>query len=262
VIELERRDGRPLRIGHRGAGALAPENTIRSFRSAVEAGVDLVELDVIRLHGGELVVGHSDDLFELSHGKTRGRAGRRGVAELRGLCPDLPTVDEALEFFAAEATDVGVHIDLKSARAAELVASALRRQGLLGRTLVSSYHAGALRRLRRLEPGLRTGVSFPRDRAGFGERPVFAPAVTVGLRTLRALAPSLVGLLLARSHASALALHHDLVTQVVVARAHARGVPVVAWTVDLQEDLARVDRAGVDAVVTNDPSIFVSTLPS
>ena len=49
VIRLERRDGRPLRIGHRGAAALAPENTLRSFRAAVEAGVDLIEFDVIAL---------------------------------------------------------------------------------------------------------------------------------------------------------------------------------------------------------------------
>jgi len=45
-----------------------------------------------------------------------------------------------------------------------------------------------------------------------------------------------------------------------VKRAHARGAPVVVWTVDTPEELSRVDRAGVDAVVTNDPSIFVSTL--
>ena len=76
VIALDRRDGRPLRIGHRGAAALAPENTLRSFRAAVEAGVDLVEFDVIRLRGGELVVGHSHDLLELSHGRVR-RHGRR-----------------------------------------------------------------------------------------------------------------------------------------------------------------------------------------
>jgi glycerophosphoryl diester phosphodiesterase len=260
VIRLERRDGKPLRIGHRGAAALAPENTIRSFRAAVEAGVHVVEFDVIRLRSGELVVGHSGDLRELSHGATRGRAGTRALAELRELCPELPTVDESLAFFADEAPHIGLHIDLKSQRAAEAVARAVRRHALLGRTLVSTSHTSALRRLQRLEPGLRTGVSFPRDRARVGERAVFAPAVKGGLRTLRSLAPSLVGYLLARSRATALALHHELVTPAVVTRAHARGVSVVAWTVDLPEDLARVDSAGVDAVVTNDPSIFVSTL--
>jgi glycerophosphoryl diester phosphodiesterase len=262
VIQLERRDGKPLRIGHRGAAALAPENTIRSLRAAVEAGVDIVEFDVIALRSGDLVVGHSGDLLELSHGATRGRAGARSLADLRALCPELPSLDEALAFFTDEARETGIHVDLKSQRAAEAVAQAVRRHGLLGRTLVGSCHAAPLRRLRLAEPGLRTGVSFPRDRAKVGERAVFAPAVRVGLRTLRSLAPSLVGYLLARSEATALALHHELVTRAVVTRAHARGVSVVAWTVDEPEDLARVDSAGVDAVVTNDPSIFVSTLQS
>jgi len=60
VISLERREGRPLRIGHRGAAALAPENTLRSFRAAVEAGVDLVEFDVLDLRSGELVIALDD----------------------------------------------------------------------------------------------------------------------------------------------------------------------------------------------------------
>jgi glycerophosphoryl diester phosphodiesterase len=260
VIELERRDGRPLRIGHRGAAALAPENTLRSFRAAVDAGVDLVEFDVIRLSDGELVVGHSDDLLELSHGAAQGRAGERGLAELRELCPELPSFDDALAFFTGEARETGIHVDLKSRHAAEAVAKAARRHGLLARTLVSSFHAGALRRLRQVEPGLRTGVSFPRDRSGLAERPALTPIAGLALRTLRMLAPSLVGYLLARSRATALALHHEIVTPALIGRARARGAPVIAWTVDAAEDLARVDAAGVDAVVTNDPSIFVSTL--
>jgi glycerophosphoryl diester phosphodiesterase len=55
-------------------------------------------------------------------------------------------------------------------------------------------------------------------------------------------------------------LHHALVSPAAVRRAHARGAAVVAWTVDERDDLERVEKAGVDAVVTNNPSIFVSTL--
>ena len=68
VIELERRDGRVLRIGHRGAALVEPENTLRSFRAAVELGVDLVEFDVLDLPRGPLVIAHSDHLDEVSHG--------------------------------------------------------------------------------------------------------------------------------------------------------------------------------------------------
>ena len=260
MIALERRDGRPLRIGHRGAAALAPENTIASFRAAVAAGVDLVELDVLQLEGGELVVAHYDDLHEVSHGAAGGKIGARSLAELRDLCPDLQTLDEALAFFVAEAPDTGVHVDLKSAGAVDGVADALRGFGLAERSFVSSVHVRALHRLRHREPRIRTGIAFPRERFSIGRRERLAPAVRGGLRALRPLAPALARVLVARSRGSALVLHHELVTTRVVDHAHARGAPVVAWTVDTVEDLSRVDAAGVDAVVTNDPSIFVSTL--
>ena len=79
VIDLARRDGRVLRIGHRGAATLAPENTLRSFRAAVEVGVDLIEFDVLDLPRGPLVLAHSDHLDEVSHGaagRPRARAAR------------------------------------------------------------------------------------------------------------------------------------------------------------------------------------------
>jgi glycerophosphoryl diester phosphodiesterase len=260
VISLERRNGRPLRIGHRGAAALAPENTLRSFRAAVEAGVDLVEFDVLQLSGGELVVAHSDDLTEASHGAARGSMQAFTLEALLRVCPELPSLDDALAFFAEDARHVGVHVDLKSVSAVPDVAAALDRFELLDRSFVSSFHVRALQRLAELEPRVRLGVSFPQDRLRMDGRRGFEPVVAIGLRALRQVTPALVGYVLSRSHATALVLHHALVTPGAVRRAHARGAPVVAWTVDDPRDLARVDQAGVDAVVTNDPSIFVSTL--
>jgi glycerophosphoryl diester phosphodiesterase len=57
-----------------------------------------------------------------------------------------------------------------------------------------------------------------------------------------------------------LTLHHALVTPASVSRAHARGAAVVAWTIESPQDLLRVESAGVDAVVVNDPGIVASTL--
>ena len=172
----------------------------------------------------------------------------------------MPTLDEALEFFRLEAPAIGVHVDLKTGESAEKVASALRRFELVERALVSSFHLSALRHLGRLEPHLRTGASFPQDRLGVSARRGSGPVIRLVLRALRPVTPEIARVLLTRSRASALVLHHALVTKRVVRHAHARGIPVVAWTVDDPLDQARLDEAGVDALVVNNPAKFVSTL--
>jgi glycerophosphoryl diester phosphodiesterase len=260
VISLARRNGRPLRIGHRGAAVLAAENTLASFRAALEVGVDLVEFDVFELSNGEVVVAHSNDLFEVSHGRARGYVRQHTLEQLRETCPDLPTLAEALAWFVHDAPGLGVHVDLKERGLAGPVAAALRRFGLVDRSFASGFHRRELRELRRLEPGIRTGVTFPRDVFRIHGRRATSVLERAGLRVLRIVTPWLVGPLVARTGASALVLHHGIVTSRAVARAHARGLAVVAWTVDDPADLARVDEAGVDAVVSNDPTIFVSTL--
>ena len=151
-------------------------------------------------------------------------------------------------------------MDLKSASALEGVVRALGRFGLPERSMVSSFHHGALRRLSRLDPRIRVGASFPEDRLGISRKQRFGPVVSRGLRSLLPLTPMLVGPLLERALATVLVLKHELVSPRAVRRAHARGASVVAWTVDDPRDLSRVVAAGVDAVVTNDPSTFVSTL--
>jgi glycerophosphoryl diester phosphodiesterase len=260
VISLERRDGRPLRIGHRGAAALASENTLRSFRAALDGGVDLIEFDVLDLAGGELVVAHSNDLYEVSHGAARGTVRNQSLEDLRDLCPELPTLDQALDFFVNTAQNAGLHVDLKTRSAGREVVAALGRSGLLDRSFISSFDIRALRELASLERRVRLGVTFPRDRLGIHGRRGLGGVVRAGLRGLRSITPLLAGMLLSRSGASALVLHHTLVSASVVDRAHARGAAVVAWTVEDPLDLERVDAAGVNAVVVNDPRIFTSTL--
>ena len=152
MIELERRNGSVLRIGHRGAAALAPENTIQAFRAAHAHGVDLIEFDVIDLRGGPLVLAHSDRLDEVSHGAATGTVRDRTLAELREVAPSLPTLDEALAFFVDEAPGVGLHVDLKLATRLDELAAALRRFGLERRTVVSSTHAPSLHAVARYAP--------------------------------------------------------------------------------------------------------------
>jgi len=238
VISLERRDGRLLRIGHRGAASLAPENTLGSFRAAVEVGVDLVEFDVVAAPSDALVVAHSPaDIHD-----------------------ETPSLDDALGFFVGEAPSVGAHVDLKVSGRERDVVEAIRRHGLEARTFVSGFYLGSARAVRAYEPTIRTGITFPRGVFGITEDGRRAPIGRAGLRALRLFVPAVIPLLLEGTRARGIALHHSLVTAGSVRAAHARGAPVVAWTVDDPEALARVAAAGADAVVTNDPRIFTSTL--
>ncbi len=153
MIEVFARDGRPLRIGHRGAAALAPENTLRGFERAIAEDVDIVEFDVLALADGTLVLAHSDDLAELSHGAVRGRLRAETLADLRRFAPELPTLEEALAFLGEHAPHVGLHADLKWYGYERAVVEALRRAGravhraddVIGATLADPPVADALR---------------------------------------------------------------------------------------------------------------------
>jgi glycerophosphoryl diester phosphodiesterase len=258
MILLERRDGRPLVIGHRGAADLAPENTLRALRAGLAAGVDLIEFDVLALASGELVLAHSDDLFEVTHGSARGEVRDLSLDALRKFAPELPTLDDALRFFTDEAPGVGIHLDLKSAGVEERIVERLAAHGVIERTLITSTRLHVVHRLALLDPRIRIGYSFPDDRYGISRRRGGGFFVWAGLRWVKALTPLLVTRLLGRSGATVLSLQHTLVTRSVVDRTHRLGAAVIAWTVKRQEDLARVDRAGVDAVVVNDPGLFAT----
>ncbi len=231
MIDLSRRNGRMLRIGHRGAAALAAENSLESIALAVELGCDLVEFDVHQVDGG-LVVAHDEP----------------------AAAGELPTLDAVLGYLAG--TRAGVHLDLKATGAEASVAAELRRHGLVDRTLVSSFRRGTLRRLHAVEPGVRLGRTYPQDRTGLTRRPVFHPPARAIVRMLRRALPRWVGRLLASSSATAAVLYWEVISEPVVARCHALGAPVLAWTVDDPEVLPWLERAGVDGVVTNDPRIF------
>lgn len=248
-------DGRPWRIGHKGAAALEPENTLRALRRGVELGCDLIEFDVLDLHDGTLVLAHSDDLLEVSHGAAAGTVRSQTLASLREVAPELPTFDDALELLGG-LDGVGLHVDLKWHGYEDAAAEAIRRHGLVERTVVSSFHAASLRRLAEVEPGIGRGFTYPFDRRGLSRSRMLVPVAATTLVGLRAALPARAGRMLDRACAGALMLYHSVVSRAAVDRAHARGAAVFAWTVNDEAALRRVVAAGVDGVITDDPRIF------
>lgn len=251
-----RQHDRVLRSGHRGAAAIAPENTLAGFRAAIAHDVDLIEFDVVDLPGEPLVVAHSLDLTDLTHGRHSGSAAASSLAELHRIVPGVPTLDEVLQFFSVDAPTVGLHVDLKlSTRLDELV-EAIVRHRLVDRCLVTTPSATDLRALRDACPALTLGLTYPADRPVLSRRRVLKPVIHLAIRLIRLVLPySLVGMA-RRADADAVALQHLVVGRRAVERAHAAGIAVVAWTVDEPEEIKRMDALGVDVVVSNDPRLL------
>ncbi len=258
MIQLRRPPGRFARVGHRGASALAPENTLAALALAVELGCDMLEFDVLDLVDGTLVLAHSLKLREVSHGAARGRVRRRTLEGLRVFAPNLPTLDEALAHCAAELPGIGLQLDLKRRGIERAVVDTVRRHGVLDRSWVSGFDARALRLIAELEPKLARAYTLPRDRLRISKRGPLAPVVRGTLAAIGASLPRRLPELLRRAHADAATLHHSVCSPAAIARAHEVGAAVYVWTVDDPALAQRLVDAGVDGIITNDPRIFAT----
>ena len=233
-MNLARPPRRYWRIAHRGATALAPPNSLAALEAALACAVDMVELDVL-LDGGELRLAHSRQ-------------------ELRA---DSPGLDEALALFAKMAgPQVLLDLDVKDPGSETVLLEMMRAHSLVERTFVTSFHPGVLRSMRKLEPTVTTGLSYPNDRFGLSGQRALASFVDPGLRVLGRVLPLRIARMLAATEADAAMLHHALVSPEVVSRCHGVGAAVLAWTVEAPADLARVLEAGADGAVANDLGLF------
>jgi glycerophosphoryl diester phosphodiesterase len=225
------------RVGHKGAGLIAPGNTFASFDAAIGAGVDMIEFDVLReQHGDGLIVAHdwTDAASREPH-----------------------TLREALAYFASEAfAGVELNVDLKLPGYELDVLEALRERALLGRALISTQYEESLASLRAADPSVRLGWSVPKlKRDPFRSRATRLPAF-VGLQAFRALLPQRAARAIRSRRCEALMVHWRLVTPRLVGHIHDAGGEIYVWTVDDLARLRTLEALGVTGVITNDPRLF------
>lgn len=209
------------RIGHGGASALAPANTLASFDAALEVGIDMVEFDV-RAWDRDLVLAHT------------GLHARRG-GNVR--------LSDALAHLATRRfKDVELNVDVKHVGCEAALLDGLRHVSLLERTLISSQVPDVLDRVRVLEPRARVGISIGGRIARLSRR----------WRDWRA--GALAGL-----HAErwdALMAQHRLVDHALLSDVVDRGGRLYAWTVNERAAIASFRRLGVHGITTADPRLF------
>ncbi len=222
-----------LILGHRGASADAPENTMRAFRLALEQGADGVELDVQPSADCVPVVIHDDTLDRTTDGAGPVSAlPWAEVSRLRSGGEPVPRLEEV----AAWAAESGawLNVEVKGGGIEGRVLDVLHRAGVLERTILSSFVPEIVWELRRMSPP-GTRVYFLTER--------WDDEVRAGVRALGAGGVCLAG---------------KLADDGALAEAVALGLPAVTWTVDEPERIAAHLRAGARAVITNRPAVGVA----
>jgi glycerophosphoryl diester phosphodiesterase len=218
-----------VKVGHRGAAGHEPENTLRSFRRAMELGADMVELDVHLCGSGELVVIHDETVDRTTDGT--GEVAKMTLDELRvldaGRGERIPTLQEVIDLATGR---MGINIELKGLGTAEPalehIEDAVDKGWDRSSFQVSSFHLEELSAIRKLSKDVRTGVLFALDDGGIME---FAEL----------------------NHAYSLNPNHRTVTPDFVSRAHERGLRIYTWTVNEAEDIARMKGLGVDGIISD-----------
>lgn len=190
-------------VGHRGARALCPENTMPSFEKAVGMGLDGIEMDLNLTRDGRMAVIHDQTLSRTTDGE--GAVCDFSMAELKSLdaaakfpgrteAARIPEFDEFLELMRGNSMLLNVEIKPPRTDLADLAVAALDRFGMLGRTVMTCFHAGITTYLHK-KYGVKT-QGFPRhmviDPAGDTFSHYYAVGVEMGDLS-RAYADELLG---------------------------------------------------------------------
>jgi len=232
-----------LVLGHRGASADAPENTLPAFLEAERQGADGIELDAMLCGSGEVVVCHDEGLERLAGLPWRVRQTplwklqQADVGSFLGFqSARIPTLEEVLATVSARML---VNIELKCSGLddrclCQSVVRLVQSTGTVGRVLISSFNALCLWRVAEADPTLRRGFLVDPNRPYFLQANVLAPLVS----------------------SYSVHLYHQACTPDRVAGWKSRGKQVAAWTVDDPQTSLSLERMGVAYCITNRPRLI------
>jgi len=251
----------PLIIGHRGASAVAPENTMAAFREAIAAGADGIEFDV-RLTRDHVPVVIHDSTLHRTAGLPQ-RIADLSWSELKSVDvgswfarkKNLPagsfaneTVPSLRELFTLfESNNLTLCLEMKCDSVEEYTPLAqacsrlIKEYGFKDRVIVECFKLAALALVKQSDAGIKTAALFEPSLSTqpvLTDRKVIKQATAIG--------------------ASYLALHYRLARQSLVDKAKLAGLKVALWTVDDPTWVERARAMGIEALITNDPAAMLA----
>ncbi|MBW2656795.1 MAG: glycerophosphodiester phosphodiesterase [Deltaproteobacteria bacterium] len=250
-----------LAIAHRGGRSLGPENTLYTFKRAVELGTNVLEMDLQTTSDGALVILHDRkvdrttngtgavDGFTLSDLKKLD-AGFRWSPEnsksypMRNKGVTIPTLTEVFKDFP----DTRINIEIKSSQVNTIqnLCRSIRDNRMSQKVMVACFDAGKLGEFRSICPEVATS-------AGASEAAIFYWLQWANLES--AYSPNAQALQVPETYGD-----HRIATRRFVDAAHARNMRVHVWTVNQVEAMQRLIDLGVDGIMTDYPERLVKIL--
>jgi len=251
---------KPLIIGHRGASAFAPENTMAAFRLALEVGADGIEFDVRLSRDGVPVVIHDENLKRT--GSTPVLVSSLSLAELKKIDvgswfdrtnkstqrsyvnETIPTLEEVFELF--EGTSARLYLEMKSEpcqidRLADVCCSTLRHSSLKHQVVVECFDHAGIKTIKKLDKDIKTAALFEPTLKS-------PPRITSSTRLIeKAQAVS----------ADEIALHHSLANPRTIKAARDADLNVAVWTVDSPKWISLAVTNKISVLITNNPETML-----
>ena len=235
-----------VRVAHRGASGLCPENTRLAFERAIALGVDLIELDVHLTRDGELAVIHDHRLERTTNGA--GYVRDHTAAQLRaldaGLGQPVPMLSDVLPLAAAAGVRLCVEAkgdgEAECVSIAEAIVAALAASDWTRRAILASFVPSALLRARALEPRLATILDPSPQDGSLTPREICEQTLACG--------------------ANGLSYDYSFVTQAVAGECRLTGLALWPWAPNEPDDIRRMIELGVPGIETDRPDVLNAVL--
>jgi len=216
-----------LKVGHRGARAYEIENTLESFRKAIELGANAIELDVRQSKDGTLIISHDDNLKKVFGSELMVREAT--LEEMKKVSDkEILTLREALHFIGRKVEKILV--ELKEVGYEKAVLDTVGKEKLEDRVILVSFHEEALASVRKLDRKIETGLIYAKFR-----NPIDA-ALKLGVQYLVPL--------------------YRFVHTRDVEKAHENSLKVIVWTINTREEAREYIAKGVDGIASDKPDIL------
>ena len=224
-----------LIIGHKGANAIAPENTLKAFKKAIELKADLVEFDIHKTKDGEIVIIHDPDTLSTTgvHGLIKDMTLEEIKKLDAGEGEKIPTL---LELIKVAKEKVGLQIEIKSSGLLEKLIKLLKGENLVNTSIVSCFAFGELVKLKNLEPNIKLGLLLSEDLVRVRQ---------IKRKILKAVDNKFY----------AIHPHYNIADKEIVDFAHDNDLKVNVWTVNDKDVMERLIGLGVDGIITDDISM-------